>query len=113
VGATSKTGLWTAGIIIGVFLGPIQSASRSLMGRFTPETHQSEFFGFYAFSGKATAFLGPLVLGIVTGWFGQRAGVATVIGFFVLGGAILAMVDEDRGIAVAVDHERITHAKQI
>ena len=105
VSATTKVGLWTAGIIIGVFLGPTQAASRSLMGRFTPRHHQSEFFGFYAFSGKATAFLGPLVLGIVTGWFGQRLGVATVIGFFILGGAILATVNEERGIAVAVAHE--------
>jgi UMF1 family MFS transporter len=110
VGATSKTGLWTAGIIIGVFLGPIQSASRSLMGRFTPARHQSEFFGFYAFSGKATAFLGPLVLGLVTGWFGQRAGVATVIGFFILGGAILFTVNEDRGIAVAIAHDGTARA---
>jgi UMF1 family MFS transporter len=106
VSASSKTGLWTAGVIIGVFLGPIQSASRSLMGRFTPARHQSEFFGFYAFSGKATAFLGPLVLGLVTGWFGQRLGVATVIGFFLLGGAILATVNEEGGIAVAVAHDR-------
>ncbi len=110
VSASSKTGLWAAGIIIGVFLGPIQSASRSLMGRFTPARHQSEFFGFYAFSGKATAFLGPLVLGLATGWFGQRVGVATVIGFFILGGAILASVNEERGIAVAVAHDATAHS---
>ena len=110
VSATSKTGLWTAGII-GVFLGPTQAASRSLMGRFTPERHQSEFFGFYAFSGKATAFLGPLVLGLVTGLFGQRLGVATVIVFFILGGAILATVNEERGIAVALAHDGIADAQ--
>jgi UMF1 family MFS transporter len=82
------------------------------MGRFTPARHQSEFFGFYAFSGKATAFLGPLVLGLVTGWFGQRVGVATVIGFFILGGLILATVNEERGIAVAVAHDLTAHASE-
>lgn len=113
VSASSKAGLWTAGIVIGVFLGPIQSASRSLMGRFTPARHQSEFFGFYAFSGKATAFLGPLVLGLVTAGFGQRVGVATVIGFFMLGGAILFTVNEERGIAVAIAHDGTAHASGV
>lgn len=111
VSATSRTGLWVAGIILGVFLGPTQAASRSLMGRFTPERHQSEFFGFYAFSGKATAFLGPLVLGLVTGLYGQRLGVATVIAFFILGGAILATVNEERGIANAIAHDGIPDAQ--
>ncbi len=101
VSSTTRLGLWAAGIVIGIFLGPTQAASRSLMGRFTPAEHQNEFFGFYAFSGKATAFLGPMVLGLVTGWFGQRVGVTTVIGFFVVGGAILTSVNEERGIAAA------------
>ncbi|MBD3266930.1 MFS transporter, partial [bacterium] len=34
--ATSKWGLWIGGMIAGVFAGPNQSASRSLMGRFVP-----------------------------------------------------------------------------
>ena len=36
--------------------------------------------GFYAFSGKITAFLGPWILGMVTIHFGsQRIGMATII----------------------------------
>ncbi len=102
VWAPDRTWFWVAGIIIGIFIGPNQSASRSLMGRFVPERHQAEFFGFYAFSGKATAFLGPLLLGTATQLFeSQRAGVATVIAFFIVGGMLLLTVNEERGIAAA------------
>lgn len=107
VWAPTRGWFWVAGIFIGIFVGPNQSASRSLMGRFVPAKQQAEFFGFFAFSGKATAFLGPLLLGVMTASFGsQRAGVATVIMFFVVGGVILASVNEPRGIAAAqaVDH---------
>ncbi|MEN8143531.1 MAG: MFS transporter [Gemmatimonadota bacterium] len=95
--APSKLWLWVAAIIIGLFLGPNQSASRSLMGRFTPERHQSEFFGFYAFSGKATAFAGPLILGQLAVQAGQRVALTSIIGFFVIGGLLLLGVDEAAG----------------
>jgi len=71
------------------------------MGRFVPEDKESEFYGFFAFSGKATAFLGPLLLGVLTEVFqSQRAGIAVVILLFIIGGAILTTVDEDAGRAV-------------
>jgi len=99
--APSAPFLWIAGIGIGIFAGPNQAASRSLMGRFVPGKHQAEFFGFFAFSGKATAFLGPLLLGSLTGAYGQRVGVSSVVLFFLVGGVLLTMVDEKAGIAAA------------
>jgi len=102
VWAPTRGWLWVAGILIGVFVGPNQSASRSLMARFVPERHQAEFFGFFQLSGKATSFLGPLLLGVVAGAFGsQRAGIATVVLFFVVGGALLLTVNERRAIEAA------------
>ncbi len=93
---------WIAGIIIGIFVGPNQSASRSLMGRFVPPDKENEFFGFFAFSGKATAFMGPFLLGIFTTLFeSQRAGIAVVIAFFIVGGIVLFFVDEEEGIRIA------------
>ncbi len=64
--ATDKTIFWIAGILVGILSGPNQSASRSLMARFVPVYKQNQFFGFFAFSGKFTAFLGPFLLGLVT-----------------------------------------------
>lgn len=102
VWAPNRMWFWTAGIIIGLFVGPNQSASRSLMARFVPAKRQAEFFGFFAFSGKVTSFMGPILLGIATARFGsQRAGVSTVILFFVVGGILMATVNERRGILAA------------
>lgn len=102
VWAPSKGWLWAAGVLIGLFGGPNQAASRSLMGRFAPPTHRSEFFGFFQLSGKITSFLGPVALGAVAQMAdSQRAGMATVIGFFAAGGLLLLWVDERRGIAAA------------
>ena len=102
VWAPDRTWFWTAGILIGIFVGPNQSASRSLMARFVPEKRQAEFFGFFAFSGKVTSFMGPILLGTVTSLFqSQRAGVATVVLFFVVGGLLMMTVNEQRGIAAA------------
>lgn len=100
--APGKPLFWLAGVLVGLFAGPNQSASRSLMGRFVPPDKENEFFGFFAFSGKATAFLGPLLLGQLTDVFNsQRAGVAVVILFFILGGILLHLVDEKEGVRVA------------
>ena len=102
VWAPTRTWFWVAGMAIGVFAGPNQAASRSLMARFAPPGRENEFFGFFAFSGRLTSFAGPALLGVATQAFGsQRAGVATILFFLLAGGGLLLMVDEDRGRAVA------------
>jgi UMF1 family MFS transporter len=91
----SKTMFWALGLCIGVFMGPAQAASRSLMARLAPKDQIGEMFGLFALSGKVTAFLGPAVLAAVTTAFAsQRAGMATVLVFIAVGGAILVTVRE-------------------
>jgi MFS transporter, UMF1 family len=86
---------WVAGGVLGVFVGPTQAASRSLLGRIAPAELRTEMFGLYAVSGKITAFVGPFVLGTVTYWTGsQRLGVATILVFFIVGMALLLPLDE-------------------
>jgi UMF1 family MFS transporter len=100
--APDKAMFWAAGILVGFFAGPNQSASRSLLGRFVPEEKENQFYGFFAFSGKLTAFMGPLLLGILTRAFdSQRAGVAVLVLFFIAGGLLLSRVDEQEGKAAA------------
>jgi UMF1 family MFS transporter len=87
------TWFWIAGAFLGIFVGPAQAASRSLMGRIAPVEMRAEMFGLYALSGKATAFLGPFVLATVTYWTGsQRWGMATILAFFAVGGIMLALM---------------------
>ena len=98
----SVTWFWVAGIGVGLLAGPNQSASRSLLGRFTPEMKENEFYGFFAFSGKFTAFLGPFLLGKMTLLFdSMRIGIVVVVLLFLVGGALLLRVDEKEGIAAS------------
>lgn len=93
----SKSLFWLSGIIIGLFAGPNQSASRSFMGRLTPKGKINEFYGFFAFSGKFTSFLGPLILGLLTKYFSsQRMGVSVVFFFFFIGLILMSRVKEPK-----------------
>lgn len=93
---------WAGAVLIGLLSGPVQAASRSLMARFIPPSKASEFFGLYAFSGKATAFIGPLLLGILTKAFdSQRVGMVVVVVLLLAGGLVLQLVDEADGLREA------------
>ena len=88
-----KLVFWLAAMLIGFFSGPNQSASRSLMAQYTPANKRNEFFGFYAFSGKATSFLGPLLFGWLTKIFdSQQAGIFVVLVLFILGYILIKRV---------------------
>ncbi|WP_293450190.1 MFS transporter [Planktotalea sp.] len=82
------------GILIGGMGGMLQSASRSLMVRHTDEDTATEYFGLYGLSGRATAFLAPLLIGIVTTITqSARIGISPVIGLFLIGLVLLYFVD--------------------
>jgi UMF1 family MFS transporter len=61
-----------------------------MMARLAPPELRTEMFGLFAFSGKATAFVGPALVGWITFWTGnQQAGMAVILVFFVLGMIVL------------------------
>ena len=91
----SKTAFWLLALPLGIFMGPAQAASRSLMARLAPEEMRTEMFGLFALSGKVTAFMGPAVLAWATLAFeSQRVGLATVLVFLVAGFFLLLPVKE-------------------
>ena len=90
---------WIWGLMLGVFFGPVQAASRTLMGRLAPEDKRTEMFGLFAFSGKATAFIGPKLLGWVTVLFAsQRIGMSVVLVLLALGFLLMLRVQEPEKI---------------
>ena len=92
-----RTLFYALGIGIGIFLGPAQAASRSLMARLAPADMRGEFFGLFALSGRVTSFLGPLLVGWVTYLAAsQRVGMAMILPFFIIGALILMSVDVRR-----------------
>jgi MFS transporter, UMF1 family len=83
-------------------IGPNQAASRSLLSKLVPDAKQAEFFGLYAFSGKVSSLMGPLVYGTVVGRTGDhRLAMTSIISFFIIGGIILLFVREREGIETA------------
>ncbi len=92
-----KALFWTFALPLGIFVGPAQAASRTMMARLAPPRMMTEMFGLYALSGKATAFLGPALLAWMTVVFAsQRAGMAVIMVFFLLGLVLLMGVADKR-----------------
>lgn len=93
----SKTLFWVFGLPLGLFVGPAQSASRSLMAHMAPPSLRNEMFGLYALSGKVTAFMGPAVLAWATATASsQRAGMGTILAFFAVGLILMRKVPDVR-----------------
>ena len=96
------TFFWIAAFVGAILAGPNQASSRSLYTRFIPDSRETEFFGFYAFSGKFTAFLGPFFLARIASITGSsRWGFSVVVLLFIVGGLILLSVSEKEGMRAA------------
>ncbi|GAB96825.1 UMF1 family MFS transporter [Kineosphaera limosa] len=52
---------WVLGLILCIFVGPVQSASRTFLARLIPPGREGEVFGLYATTGRAVSFLAPLL----------------------------------------------------
>jgi UMF1 family MFS transporter len=77
---------YVLGALIGAAGGALQSASRTMMVRQADPARITEAFGLYALSGKATSFLAPFLIGVVTLATGsQQIGVTPLIGLFLVG----------------------------
>jgi UMF1 family MFS transporter len=64
--AVNETMFWFTGSLYGVAMGAMWVTSRTLIVEWTPEAKRGQFFGLFAFSGKVSAIVGPLLYGTVT-----------------------------------------------
>ena len=89
-----KTTFFYISVLAGIGLGSVQAASRSLMSNLIPKGKETEMFGFYAFCGKSSSVVGPLIFGQVSLWSGgnQRLSVLTVGILFLVGLILLQRV---------------------
>jgi len=55
---------WVAGLILALFVGPAQAASRSFLARVTPIGKEGEVFGLYATTGRAAGWMASLAWGV-------------------------------------------------
>ncbi len=93
---------YALGAMIGAASGALQAASRTMMVRQARQERMTEAFGLYALAGKATSFIAPLLVGVITAATGsQSLGVVPLIALFLLGLGLLAWVRPE-GVAKAV-----------
>ena len=77
--------------INGLFIGPIQSASRVVVTSILDKSNQGKGFGLFATSGKLTSFLGPLLVSTITFLSNsQRIGFSAAI-ILLLAGLIILL----------------------
>jgi len=67
---SGKLVFWVFGLVLTLFVGPAQAASRSFLARVTPAGRESETFGLYATTGRAASFLSPLLWATFIAVFG-------------------------------------------
>jgi UMF1 family MFS transporter len=84
---------------IGIVMGGSQALSRSLFSQLIPAGKEGEYYGFYEISDKGTSWLGPLFFGLIFQLTNSyRAGIVSLVVFFLLGGVLLALVPIRRAI---------------
>jgi UMF1 family MFS transporter len=87
---SDATLFWIMGGMLGVFVGPIQAASRSYLARLIPEGLEARVFSFMMLTGKATAFIGPMIYGWIVFLSGQeRLGMIVVVVLIMIGYLLL------------------------
>jgi UMF1 family MFS transporter len=90
VAVPTKSAFFVAAALVGLGMGPNQSASRTLLARLAEGGRSAEYFGLFAMSGKATVWLGPLLYSIVVDvTHSQRAGFVPLLVMFAAGAFLL------------------------
>jgi MFS transporter, UMF1 family len=99
---TTTREFYVLACLVGLVQGGTQALSRSLFATMIPKHKSGEFFGFYSVFDKFGGIVGPAMFTIVLGQYqSSRPAILAVIVFFVIGGAILALVDVKGGERVA------------
>ncbi|WP_330999590.1 MFS transporter [Aeromicrobium terrae] len=77
---------WIFGLVLTLFVGPAQSASRTYLIRLTPVGKEGQHFGLYAMTGRAVSFLSPALFGLMAFLGGDdRWGIIGILLVLVVG----------------------------
>jgi MFS transporter, UMF1 family len=91
---TDRTMFWGVAAMAGIALGSSQAASRTFVSQITPPGAEGEYFGLMGVCGRFSAIMGPWLFGLTSKHASQRAGVAVIGLFFVVGLALLTRVKD-------------------
>ncbi len=92
--------------LVGTVQGGSQALSRSLFASMIPKYKSSEFFGFFGVFEKFAGIFGPGIFALAIALLGSaRAAILSVVLFFVVGAALLSLVDVEAGERAAREAE--------
>ena len=101
---------WSLGLVLCVFVGPTQSASRSFLSRIIPAGREGEVFGLYATTGRAVSFMAPAMYGLFL-MIGKRMTPAGadytywgILGIMLILGVGLALTAPVKAERATLDH---------
>ena len=89
------------GLLSGMVLGGSQALARACFSMMTPIKKSAEFFGFYAFTMKASSVIGPLIYVIAVNASSQKLGVLIIWALIVIGTIYLSTINVRAGALVA------------
>jgi UMF1 family MFS transporter len=95
---TSAVHFYALAFMVGLVQGGSQALARSTYANLVPPSRTAEFFGFLSLSSKFSSIAGPLVfsvVGTITG--SSRLAILSLVAFFVIGIALLAAVNLEKG----------------
>src|SRR3954454_7158496 len=96
----TSTEFFALAVLVGMVQGGTQALSRSLFASMIPKAKSSEFFAFFGVFERYAGILGPAVFAWVVAHSGSsRNAILSVLAFFVVGGALLTLVDVRAGRA--------------
>ena len=96
----------TLGLLSGLVLGGSQALARACFSMMTPVKKSAEFFGFYAFTMKASSVIGPLIYVIAVNTSNQKLGVLIIWALIVIGTIYLSTIDVRKGALVADEENK-------
>jgi UMF1 family MFS transporter len=106
---TNAAHFYALALMVGTVQGGTQALSRSLFASMIPRHKSSEFFAFFGVFERYAGVLGPLLFAIMIEATGQsRQAILAVLGFFIIGAAILAFVDVEAGRRAAREADAAT-----
>ncbi len=104
---------WVIGNGIGIGLGGIGTASRSIVGFFAPKHRTAEFFGLWGMSYKLAGAIGVLSFGQVKAWIGDAQALGLLTGFFGVGLILFLRVNINAGRREAIRSERVSNHERV
>ena len=97
---SAQPAFWVVGLFLTLFVGPVQSSSRSFLARITPRSREGEIFGLYATTGRAVSFLTPALFSLFVGLTSDTRFGALAIVLVLLGGLLLMIPVRDQSRAI-------------